>query len=82
MKILIAVQGNYGRRIAAHIAQNAPSGWSLATIALPARLPLLIDEPEDFLPTDIPETDLLLALSESEGAAQLVPAIARRSHAR
>ncbi|MFH1652265.1 MAG: DUF166 family protein, partial [Chloroflexota bacterium] len=46
------------------------------------RLPLLIDEPEDFLPTDIPETDLLLALSESEGAAQLVPAIARRSHAR
>jgi hypothetical protein len=82
MQILIAVQGDYGRRIVKHIMDFAPEGWVVETIALPQALPLVIDEPEEFLPSDIPYTELLLALIESEGAAQLVPTLARHCGAR
>jgi len=79
MKILAAVQGEYGKRIAGNISQRMPDDWELETIALPRALPVLIDEPEEFLPSNIPSADLLLGLIESDGAAQLVPAIARIS---
>ncbi|HEY95289.1 MAG TPA: hypothetical protein G4O15_10195 [Dehalococcoidia bacterium] len=79
MKILAAVQGEYGKRIAENVSERMPDDWNLETITLPPALPVLIDEPEEFLPSDIPSADLLLGLIESDGAAQLVPAIARIS---
>jgi thymidylate synthase len=79
MKILAAVQGEYGKRIAENVSQRMPDNWELETIVLPKALPVLIDEPEEFLPSGIPSADLLLGLIESDGAAQLVPAIARIS---
>ena len=79
MKILAAVQGDYGKRIVGNISQRMPDDWELETISLPQALPVLIDEPEEFLPTHIPAADLLLGLIESDGAAQLVPAVARIS---
>lgn len=77
MRILAAVQGEYGRRIAANITERGPDDWSVEPVVLPAALPPLIDEPEEFLPAAIPAADLLLALIESDGAAQLVSALAR-----
>ncbi len=77
MKILAAVQGEYGKRIAGNISKRMPDDWKLETITLPRALPVLIDEPEEFLPSDIPYADLLLGLIESDGAAQLIPALAR-----
>ena len=82
MKILVAMQGEYGNRIAENISKRKPVDWILATITLPRALPVLIDEPEEFLPSDIPSADLLLGLIESDGAAQLVPALARSSGAK
>jgi hypothetical protein len=79
MKILAAVQGEYGKRIAENISTRMPGDWELETITLPRALPVLIDEPEEFLPSGIPSADLLLGLIESDGAAQLVPALARMS---
>src|SRR4030042_1094145 len=79
MKILAAVQGEYGKRIAENVSKRMPDDWKLETIALPRALPVLIDEPEEFLPSGIPSADLLLGLIESDGAAQLVPALARIS---
>jgi hypothetical protein len=77
MRILAAVQGEYGKRIAAHLKESAPGDWGIETVNLPPRLPMVIDEPEDFLPSKIPPAELLLALIESDGAAQLVPALAK-----
>jgi hypothetical protein len=59
-----------------------PDDWQLETVTLPQALPVLIDEPEEFLPSGIPSADLLLGLIESDGAAQLVPALARISGAK
>ncbi|MBN2076307.1 MAG: hypothetical protein JW762_12220 [Dehalococcoidales bacterium] len=79
MRILAAVQGDYGRRIAENVSERMPDDWELETITLPRALPVLIDEPEEFLPSGIPSAELLLGLIESDGAAQLIPALARVS---
>lgn len=82
MRILAAVQGEYGKRIAGNISARSPEGWVTETVVLPKALPLLIDEPDEFLPSRIPAAELLLAMIESEGAAQLVPALAAAAGAR
>ena len=46
MKILAAIQGEYGKRIAENISQRMPDDWELETITLPRALPVLIDEPD------------------------------------
>ncbi len=82
MRILALTQGPYGERIAANIGEHAPSDWTIAELKLPRTLPTFIDDPDEFLPPDVPDIDLLLALGESAGAAQLVTDVAERSHAR
>jgi hypothetical protein len=82
MRILVLHQGHYGERIFQHIQGAAPEGWVLELITPPRVLPIVIDEPEEFLPSNIPQADLLLAMSESPETAQLVPAIARLSEVR
>ncbi len=79
MRILVMHQGHYGQRILEHIRKSGPQTWVIETISSPRALPIVIDEPEDFLPSKIPQADLLLALSESPETAQLIPAIARLS---
>lgn len=82
MRILTVVQGLYGRRITENIQQTAPPGWSVASWTLPPVLPQVIDYPEDYLPTTLPAADLLLALGEHPGAAELLPEIAQMCGAR
>jgi hypothetical protein len=81
-RILIVQEGSWGRRIAEHLVRSAPVHWSMALIELPAELPPLIDEPGAFLPSYIPEADLVVFLSEHPSAGQLVSEVVRRSRAR
>ena len=76
MLILSVVQGDYGNRIIEHLKVWSPKEWIIETLALPRTLPMVIDEPEEFVPSDVARAELLLALIESEGAAQLIPALA------
>ncbi len=82
MKILVLTQGPYGERIARNLRENTPLDWKVEEIALPKRLPQLIDDPDEFLPANIPQADLLLAAGESPGAAQLIPDFVKRSGAK
>jgi len=82
MRILAAVQGDYGRRIIEYLKVWSPKEWIVQTVAIPRALPVVIDEPDEFLPSDVAHAELLLALVESEGAAQLVPALARLCRAK
>jgi hypothetical protein len=79
MRILSLYQGHYGERIVEHIKKSAPEDWSINVIVPPRTLPIVIDDPKEFMPSNIPEADLLLALSESRETAQLVPVIAKQA---
>lgn len=82
MRILALCHGLYGNRIAEHVRQTNGDNWKVYTVSLPRRLPLVIDEPEEFVPADIPRADLVLAMGESPESAQLLPCIVARAGAR
>ncbi len=73
MRLLIVWHGEWGQRIADHLGRSAPQEWTLTTWRGPAVLPPVIDDPDEFLPETLPETDLLLVLTESAGLTDLVP---------
>ncbi len=81
MDILVLYQGTYGQRIADHVKLRAPDAWQIKTLILPDALPVIVDEPEEFLPDDFPAADLLLFLAETSQAAQLMPGAVRLSGA-
>ena len=81
--VLLAVtQGQWGERIADNIGRNCPPTWTVQRWAAPRALPLVIDDPDDFLRRTYPPADLLLALGEQPGVAQLIPDLVQRSGAR
>ncbi|UCD92637.1 MAG: hypothetical protein JSV43_01565 [Methanobacteriota archaeon] len=82
IRILALVQGEYGERIAKHIANNGSDSWEVSTITLDTDLPSMIDDPEEYLPSDVPKADLLLAMQEHSSAAQLIVDIARAAQVR
>ncbi len=48
----------------------------------PTHFPIVIDEPRDFLPAQLPPADLILAVGEHPGIAELLPDIAKMTGAR
>jgi hypothetical protein len=77
LRILAVTQGLWGERIAENIQAQAPPEWQVATWAAPRVLPPVIDYPEDYLPESFDPADLVLALGEVSGLAQLIPDIAQ-----
>jgi len=80
--ILVVVQGSYGKRIVNNISSNAPKSWIINIWQAPIFLPPIIEEPQEFLPQKLPQTDLLLSLGESPGVAELIPDLAKISKAK
>lgn len=77
MNILAVVTGEYGRRIARNVREYGPETWVLHEWTAPSHFPIVIDEPRDFLPDTLPVADLVLALGEHPGIAELLPEIAK-----
>lgn len=82
MRILAIISGEYGQRHVNNIRAYAPPHWAVEVWQAPRVLPLVIDYPEDFLPTTLPPADLLLSFGEHQGVAELLPDIARMTGAR
>jgi len=76
VRILCIVTGNYGMRIAAHLSQAAPLSWEVSRWEGPQYLPSVIDEPGEYLPEQLPQTDLLLSLAENAGLSSLIDDLA------
>lgn len=74
-RVLVVSQGPWGERISAHLIESRPPHWHVSHLRIPADLPTVIDEPEALLPRDVPESDLLLLLSEHPSTPQLAPDI-------
>lgn len=77
LRILAVPQGQWGTRIADNISRSCPADWDVHRWAAPRVLPPIIDDPDDFLPAALPAADLLIALGDTAGVAQLVPDIVR-----
>ncbi|MDY6912713.1 MAG: DUF166 family protein [Chloroflexota bacterium] len=82
MRILMILQGPYGERIARNISERSPADWLVESVKLTTALPPLIDDPEEFLPPDLPQSDLIVFLSETTQAPQLIPDIISKAGAK
>jgi len=81
MRILAIITGDYGKRHVDNIRRANIPDWQVEAWEAPHILPPIVDYPEDFVPADLPFADLLLAFAEHRGVAELVPEIARVTHA-
>lgn len=80
MRILTALQGNYGKRIVKTIQRYMPAGWTLQVCTFADTLPVVDDDSlTDLLPEQLPETDLLLSLAEDPGIGELIPDMVKLS---
>ena len=75
MRILIVTQGPYGERISRNIEERSPVECTVESVKLTTALPPIIDYPEEYLPPNLPQSDLVIFLSETEQAPQLIPDI-------
>lgn len=82
LRVLCVTQGQWGERIADNVHRFCPTAWKVHRWAAPRALPLIVDDPEEFLPSQLPQVDLLLALGDTPGVATLVPDIVKLSGAR
>jgi hypothetical protein len=82
MNLLVLLHGLYGQRVADNLKARGPADWGVGTFVLPRVLPPIVDEPEEFLPSDLPQADLVLHLAETSQAAQLLGEIVRQTGAK
>lgn len=82
MNILAVVTGEYGRRIAKNVREYGPETWVVTEWTAPSHFPIVIDEPRDFLPESLPAADLILAMGEHPGIAELLPDVAKMTGAK
>jgi len=82
MRILLAIQGHYGQRIADNVRKYGPAGWKVYTFSFAQDLPAITDDADEFLPKELPAADLLISLGEHPGVAQMIPDMVKKSGAK
>src|SRR4030067_1350627 len=75
--VLAVTQGLWGERIAENIQRHAPPHWTVFAWSAPRTIPPVVDDPEEYINGPIPRADLLVALGDTPGLAQLIPDVAR-----
>ena len=79
MRIFALIDSEYGRRIVQNIINRGSPKWEVKVHEFKGTLPLIIDESEEYVPKDCPESDLILSLCENSSIIQLLPAIAKKA---
>ena len=77
MRILTLINSDYGTRHLENITQYTPPNWIINHWRAPVYFPVVIDYPEDFLPTELPQADLILSFAEHKSVAELIPDIVK-----
>jgi hypothetical protein len=75
LHILAIISGEYGQRHVNNIRAHGPADWAIEVWQAPSILPPIIDYPEDYVPESLPPADLVLAIGEHRGIAELVPEV-------
>ncbi len=83
MRILLVIQGDYGRKYVETLKNYGPPEWEIHHHAFPAKISLGVDDSwEDLLPPDLPQCDLLLMLQEEPVVAEMTPDLVKMTGAR
>ncbi|UMZ72504.1 DUF166 domain-containing protein [Natranaerofaba carboxydovora] len=82
MKILAIFEGAYGERIINNIENNMPEDWWVTSFTPPDIAEPVVDYPEEYLPQELPQVDLILHMAENSQAPQLLPEIVDMSGAK
>jgi len=77
MRILAIISGEYGSRHVDNIRKHGPATWEITVWQAPSLFPLIIDYPEEYIPQDLPQVDLILSFAEHRGVAELLPDLAQ-----
>ena len=81
LRLFVLYQGHYGERILQHVERFAPTCWSIEAWRAPSDLPPVVDAPLTFLPSDLPDSQLVLSVAQIARVAQLVPSVVERTGA-
>jgi hypothetical protein len=81
LRLFVLYQGHYGERIRQHVERFAPTSWSIEAWRAPSDLPPVVDAPLTFLPSDLPDSELVLSVAQIASVAQLVPSVVERTGA-
>jgi thymidylate synthase len=82
MRVLNLYTNFYGKRFAENLGKNSPNSWETFGYLFDRKIPAVIDEPEEFLPADLPKADLLVYVGQDRKLAELIPDIAQLCQAK
>ena len=82
MRILVLKTGDYGQRHIQNMKDHGPKDWVIDNWQTPRSLPIVLDYPEDYLPDELPPSDLILSLAELPGVAEMIPDIVKLTGAK
>jgi hypothetical protein len=77
MRILGVITGEYGERHISNVRQHAPEGWIVQQWRAPTQFPIVIDYPDEYVPDDLPPSDLVLSFPEASAVAELIPDVVK-----
>lgn len=81
MKVLVIYESIYGERIYKNIRAKAPEDWEVFMWQPPVINEQVVDDPEVYLPEEMPSSDLIMHLAENAQAAQLIPDVVEKTGA-
>jgi thymidylate synthase len=81
MRLLIIYNSDYGERFLHHVSAHAPREWAVAGYKMTVSLPAVIDDPEAYLPPDLPRADLMIYVGQDRKLAELISDLAEASGA-
>lgn len=82
MRLYVISSGKYGSRIVNNLAERGLASSIVGLEELPEDLPEFIDDFEEYVPGNIPEADLILAIGLFGDINMVVPIIAQKSGAK
>jgi len=82
MRLLAIINGEYGTRHVKNVTKHGPNDWVIKIWNCQTTFPPVIDYPEDYLPAELPASDLILSFAEHRGVAELLPEIAEMTGAK
>lgn len=82
MRVLGVIQGHFGERKVEAWRKYGPKGWEVLELRVKGPLPSMIEDPREYVPSDIPKADLVVSLGEEPGVAEILPEVVKASGAR